>query len=417
MKAYKMILDKPNFCILPWIHAATHSDGSVILCCVAGNSRSLNLNNQTWNEIWNSSHFRDARTSMLQGQQFPACNSCWKEEAAGIRSHRQNENHYWGREIGVDALEHIVAATKPDGSIDSDIITVDFRLGNTCNLQCIMCRPQDSSKWLQNAKVLANELKTDAKWDWQYKSNIVIEHFDWYKNQDFWNSFYETCGNIRHIIFGGGEPLLIKEHRALIKELVSRGYSQNIEIRYHTNGTVLDDELINLWTQFKKVEVMISLDGYKDVNDFIRYPADWAVIEKNLSLYDQTPTMIDPKILCTVQALNIEWLPEFSDWLLSQNYKKISQRHHGGMYHHGILHWPQYYCTKVLPKHVKDRVSNKLQAYSIKHQGNVCTDRFAGLIDFMNSEDWSDKLNQTYEVTEKIQSLRNIKYNFWDAIK
>lgn len=412
-----MLANKPNFCILPWIHAATHSDGSVILCCVAGNNRDLNLNKKTWSEIWNSDHFKSARLHMLEGTQFPACNSCWKEEAAGIRSHRQNENVYWSREIGEDELQTLVNSTKSDGSIDSDIITVDFRLGNTCNLQCIMCRPQDSSKWLQNAKSLAKELETDARWDWKHKANIILENFDWYKNQEFWDSFYETCGNIRHIIFGGGEPLLIKEHKNLIQELVNRGFSQNIEIRYHTNGTVLDENIIDLWTKFKKVEVMISIDGHKDVNDFIRYPADWTVLEKNLKLYDDTPDMIDPKILCTVQALNIEWLPEFSDWLLAQNYKKISKKHHGGMYHHGILHWPQYYCTKVLPKHVKERISNKLYDYSVKYKGNVCTDRFIGLIDFMNSQDWSDKLDQTYEVTSKIEELRGIKFKFWSSIK
>jgi sulfatase maturation enzyme AslB (radical SAM superfamily) len=411
-----MLADKSNFCILPWIHAATHSDGSVILCCVAGNTRDLNLNTKTWAEIWNSEHFKSARLHMLEGKQFPACNSCWKEEATGIRSHRQNENVYWSREIGEDQLQKLVDATKVDGSIDTDIITVDFRLGNTCNLQCIMCRPQDSSKWLQNAKTLANELQTDAKWDWKYKANIVLENFNWYKNQEFWDSFYETCGNIRHIIFGGGEPLLIKEHKTLIQELVRRGFSENIEIRYHTNGTILDEDMIELWTKFKKVEVMISLDGHKDINDFVRYPADWSTIEKNLALYDNTPDMIDPKILCTVQALNIEWLPEFSDWLLSQNYKKISKKHHGGMYHHGILHWPQYYCVKVLPLHVKDRITKKLNDYSEKHRGNICTDRFKGLIEFMNSEDWSSKLNQTYEVTEKIQNIRNIKYKFWENI-
>lgn len=412
-----MLADKPNFCILPWIHAATHSDGSVILCCVSANVRDLNLNKKTWQEIWNSEHFKSARLHMLDGKQFHACGACWKEESAGIRSHRQNENVYWSREIGEDVLNQLVSATNQDGSINSDIITVDFRLGNTCNLQCIMCRPQDSSKWLQNAKTLANELKTDAKWDWKYKSNLVLENFDWYKNQEFWDSFYETCGNIRHIIFGGGEPLLIKEHKALIQELVKRGFSNNIEIRYHTNGTVLDEDMIELWTKFKKVEVMISIDGYKDINDFIRYPANWSVIEKNLKLYDDTPEMIDPKILCTVQALNIEWLPEFSDWLAAQNYKKISKKHHGGMYHHGILHWPQYYCTKVLPPHVKDRISRKLLDYSEKHKGNVCTDRFKGLIEFMNSEDWSSKLDQTYEVTEKIETMRSIKYKFWESIK
>jgi len=402
--------DSP-FCILPWIHAATYTDGSALLCCVAHNSRQLNLNRMSWDEIWNSEHFRNARLSMIDGKKFRACTNCYKEEDAGIRSHRENENNLWKRKLGEEYLDQLVSNTKSDGSIDTDIITVDFRLGNTCNLQCIMCRPQDSSKWLNHAKVMANELTTDAKYDWKVKADIAIDDFDWYKNTEFWESFYESCGNIRHIIFGGGEPLLIKEHMTLIQQLVARGYSKNIEIRYHTNGTILSEEMIELWSHFKLVEIMISIDGYNDINSFIRHPADWKTIEKNLQRYDNTPSNIDPKILCTVQALNIEWLPEFADWLISQNYKKISHKHHSGVFHPGILHWPQYYCTKVLSKSDKDRITEKLLAYADTHADNIAIQKFRNLIDFMNAEDWSHLLPQTFEVTQKIETMRGIKYS------
>ncbi len=405
-------MDKSKtFCILPWIHAATYTDGSVLLCCVAKNSGEINLNQINWQQAWNSDHFKQARLSMIQGKEYKACEHCYKEEAAGIRSHRQNENNLWYRELGSEYLDGLVNATHQDGYIDNDLITIDLRLGNTCNLQCVMCRPVDSSKWVKDAKILANDLKTDAKYDWKHKlENFAIENFDWYKDPDFWASFFESAKDIRHIILAGGEPLYIKEHKEILSQLVNRGLSKNIELRYHTNGTIYNQEVVNLWKEFRRVEVMISLDGYGDVNSYIRYPADWSLIERNLELYDSTPDMVDPKILCTVQALNIFWLPEFSDWLISKQFKKISKRHHKGLFHPGILHWPLYLNTKVFPKEIKDKISKKLLDYCDSHADNPQIQKFRHLVDFMKSEDMSSKYHEMLEYLEKLDQLHNTNY-------
>lgn len=400
-----------TFCILPWIHAATYTDGSVLLCCVAKNSGSINLNHQNWQQAWNSDHFKQARLAMLEGRAFNACDHCYKEEAAGIRSHRQNENNLWYRELGSQYLDNLVQATHADGHVDNDLITIDLRLGNTCNLQCVMCRPVDSSKWVRDANILARELKTDAKYDWKYKlENFAIDNFDWYKDPEFWNSFFESAKDIRHIILAGGEPLYIKEHKEILTQLVNRGFSKNIELRYHTNGTIYNQSIVDLWQEFRRVEVMISMDGYGEVNSYIRYPADWHLLEKNLELYDCTPDVVDPKILCTVQALNIYWLPEFADWLISKNFKKISRKHHNGLFHPGILHWPQYLSPKVFPQSVKGEITQKLLSYCQQHKDNRQIQKFIGLVDFMNSEDHSMKFVEMIEYLEKLDELHGTNY-------
>lgn len=403
----------PTFCILPWIHAATHTDGAAILCCVSKTSN-LNLNKHSWKDVWNSEHFKSARVSMLAGEQFRACESCWKEESAGIKSHRQYENAHWERELGNDHIEKLIEGTNEDGSVSHDLITVDFRLGNTCNLQCIMCRPTDSSKWVKHAKELADTAVTDLKYDWKYKmNNFSVEKFEWYKNQEFWDSFMESSGDIKHIIFGGGEPLLIKEHKQLIKDLVDKGHAKNIGIRYHTNGTIYDNELVALWAEFKVVEVMISIDGYNEINDYIRYPSKWDEIVEVLRLYDNTGDNIDAKVLCTVQAANIYYLPEFADWMLAQNFKKLGKRWHSGIFHDGILHFPQYLCTKVLPLETKERVTKKIIDYCDAHQDNRQIQKFRQLVEFMNSEDWSDKFTQTLEYIDKLDSMRSTDSKFF----
>jgi len=403
-----------TFCIMPWIHCATQTDGSVQLCCVAKPIEELNLNNLTWSEVWNSDEYKEVRLKMLADEPVEYCINCYKEESSGITSHRQNENTVWSNQwspVQIHELRKIVGDTKEDGGLDSGIVSVDFRLGNTCNLQCIMCRPHDSSKWVKDSKILGETLTSEAKWDWKHKSNIVIEQFEWYKNEEFWNSFYESAHNIRDLIFGGGEPLLIKQHKELIRHLVKIDHAKNVEIRYHTNGTLIDEELLELWTHFKKAHIMISLDGFKDLNSYIRYPANWEDIERNLQIYDNTTggdIIVD--INCTVQAVNVNYLPEFVEWLWSQQYKKIGVRT-GEPFHTATLHWPIYLCTKVLPIETKKQIADKLRSFMAQHPDNLSIQKWASIIDFMMSEDWSDKLDQTVDYLKTLDTMRSVRFD------
>ena len=403
-----------TFCILPWTHVATYTDGAAILCCISKSKGKLNLNDMSLDEVWNSNHFKQSRLDLLAGKEIPECEACWKVEKLGMLSHRQIENHIWNRKLGEEYINELVTSTNPDGSLDRRWITLDLRLGNTCNLQCVMCRPIDSSKWVKHAIILKQELKTGAKWDWKHKvDNYSTDNFEWYKNPEFLNDFYDSAADMKHIIFGGGEPLYIKEHKEILKRLVESGHSSHIELRYHTNGTIYDKEVVELWSKFKQVDVMISLDGHREINDYIRYPADWDTIERNLHLYDNTPDNITVKLLCTVQALNIYYLPEFAEWLLAQDYKKISRGNLDGTFHPGILHNPFYLCAKALPSHVKEKVKVKLSNFISKYPDNATIQRMSKLIDFMNSEDMSHMHEETMEYLNKIDQLRNTDSGFF----
>ena len=94
-----------TFCILPWIHAATYTDGSALLCCVAKSDKETNLNNMTMNEAWNSSMFKDARLKMLRGEEVNNCASCYAEEEVGMHSHRLVENYVWYKKLGKEYLD------------------------------------------------------------------------------------------------------------------------------------------------------------------------------------------------------------------------------------------------------------------------------------------------------------------------
>jgi len=406
------MIDKENFCIQPWIHLASWNDGNVPLCCIASPEVGLNLNQQTPSEVWNSEQFKSARLKFLAGEKIPQCNSCWKEEASGIKSHRIIENGLWQRKISTEYIEKLITSTNPDGSVDFKPLSLDLRLGNTCNLQCVMCRPRDSSKWLQDSKKLSTILVNhEAKGDWQYKANSITttDCFDWFERLETQNSLDEFIGDIRHIIFGGGEPLLIKDHERFITKLVESGASKNIELRYHTNGTILNEKFIELWNNFKEVEIMVSLDDWGTRNDYIRYPADWNVISKNLDRLDETGNNIVVSLLTTVHAMNIYYIPDFAQNIINRGWKKICKRNQGLM-SIGTTHWPKYMSTTVLPKQVKDKIIQHWESFTELNNNERWKNRIKSQIEYMNSVDESSKFAAFIDYINKLDSIRPIKF-------
>ena len=400
-----------TFCVLPWIHMATYTDGSALLCCVAQNSNELNLNNQTVSEIWNSEHFKDARRKMLAGEKVSACQHCYAEENAGVRSHRNNENNLWRTKLGDEYIDELVKKTESDGYLNADAITFDFRLGNTCNLQCVMCRPQDSSKWVKDANKLAETLETDAKWDWKHKAQIDVSKFEWYKRDKLWKDFEHMFPYIRHIIFAGGEPLLIKEHYNLLKKIVESGHAEHIELRYHTNGTIIPEGMIELWEEFKFVEVMASIDAWGEHNEYVRRPSKWQDIEKNLKVLDQVSDKIDTKILATIHALNIYNTPDFATKLLEMDFKKIGMLHHEGLFHPGTTHWPRYLCTQVLPYDIKQKIEDYWLSFEDLQHNKQWREQITNQIDFMWSEDHTDLYPQMIDYIKHIDKLHGTNFN------
>jgi organic radical activating enzyme len=275
-----------------------------------------------------------------------------------------------------------------------------------------MCRPQDSSKWLNDAKKLSQILETEAKWDWKHKSEIDTSQFEWYKKDKIWSDFEHLLPNIRHMIFAGGEPLLIKEHHSLIKKLVESGYSKNIELRYHTNGTIMEQDFIDLWKEFKQVELMISIDAWGEQNDYVRYPAKWDTILNNLSILDETPDNINIMMLASIHAMNIFDIPLLAKNSLDRGFKKINKKFHKGLFHPGTVHWPNYMCTKIFPKEIKEKIVerwNDFDQYLIDNP--QWSQKIKKQLDFMLSEDWSNLFPSFLEYINKLDKIRGTSYS------
>ena len=293
-----------TFCVLPWIHLATKTDGNVAPCCV-GEPLKENLNKTTFSKVWNSFSMRQLRQAMLEGRESTVCKRCYDEEKVGIASHRVRSNDYWKDYY---LFDQFIKQTDKKGFFSGKAIYLDFRLGNKCNLECTMCGPQETIRWESLSDKIYNHAQTLnlkkyikmrklaalSSYHWYQKFNlkkyiripgIFIKTAPsklWYEREKIEQDIYGQIPFLKRVTIAGGEPLLIKEHHKFLDECINQKEAHHISLHYHTNGTVLGPELFDKWRHFESVIVFISLDDIGERNRYIRYPCSWRRIEKNL---------------------------------------------------------------------------------------------------------------------------------------
>lgn len=419
-----------TFCPLPWIHIATRPNGDVRLCCTSNASGAgivddkraglikkdgieMNLRDNTVREIWNSDFMKETRLDMLNDIIPASCTKCFEEENIGIVSKRQWETKVWEQRID---LSSIVSKTEADGTLPVDIPYFDLRLGNMCQLKCIMCSPHDSSSWIKDWKIqfpLYNNkiLKSDQGWNVRYD-------YTWYQKGSFLDTMKSQAHNIKELYFAGGEPLIIPEHRKILEFMVDSGNAKDCILRYNSNGIEITETILSLWNNFKQVKFNFSIDAYGDKNDYIRFPSQWNTIESNLRLLDDTPDNVIVNVACAVQILNVLYIDELAHWKMNSNFKKINQSPFGaGVIGLHLVYFPSYLNIRVLPMHLKLLVESKINKFCVtKHTEDFFSNsygmrRWLGIVKYMMAEDWSSKIPALTEYLTIADSQRNLDYS------
>lgn len=431
-----------TFCVLPWIHFATRPNGDMRLCCNANSSgagfdheiglvknetgRPANFGRETPMSAWNNEYMRSVRLSMLDGKIPASCQKCFDEEGKGVASKRIWETGTWV-EDGID-LQELVKQTEQDGTVPENLVYLDLRLGHTCNLKCVMCSPHDSSMWVQDHKKIYPLFKHESlKQQMSWKPELFNNY--WHENPDFWKEMYAQIPNLKQVYFAGGEPLLIKEHKKFLEEIIRQGYADKILVRYNTNGLLVDESIIDLWTKFKKVKVGFSIDAVGERNYYIRYPSDWSTIEKNLHRLDNTPDNIQISIATAIQILNIKHLPDFARWKIQQNFKKVNFENvtggiqaGGGIFNMHLLYIPTFLSIRCLPPEDKAEVRRRFNELANWLNENYRQDkdywkdnpygwkRWQAILNFMDAEDHSDQLPAFTEYIDHLDQYRGTDF-------
>lgn len=379
------------FCVLPWLHLHVMPDSSVIPCCVSPyNDHYGDVSRQSVEDIWNNEKFKKLRKQMLSGELPSGCKHCHDLEASGFSSMRTNLNHRFK-----DDIPTILKNTTHAGEyFEIKLKYIDIRFSNLCNFKCRGCSPTLSSAWYDDHQELYSYKSDKPK-----VSSIAAD------SPGFWKRFQELVMDAEEIYFGGGEPLITKEHFDLLRLLISKNKTA-VNLSYNTNLSTLtygNHNLIDLWEKFRSVTLGISLDDLGPRAEYFRNGTRWQVLDTNMKKLRDDYKGIRKYVNCTVNLTNIYYLPELYSYLTEE---KII---HPDAFNINMLLDPDELRVDVLPPEAKLKVKAKLTAFMAElHEKNLHKPiiDFKNIINHMMDKDNSHLFPTFVEHTKKLDSIR-----------
>lgn len=198
------------------------------------------------------------------------CNNCQQQELANQTSYRQLANITW-----------------PDET-KSYPLRVELFPSNICNLKCFMCDADYSTALAQERKVIGISQSGPREFD---ITNVCLNEL-------------EKITNLDSVSLIGGEFFLTKGNLDILDWVIQR----QAGLRIVTNATVILANHLDKLKQIKNLELQISVDGYQDSYEFMRYPATWASVSNNISRLITALPEADINFHYVVQALNVQHL-------------------------------------------------------------------------------------------------------------
>ncbi len=330
-------MSKDSFCILPHIHQMARQDGSISLCC---NAIDLGKQKDFPIQAWKSKYMEQVRKDLGSGNKISQCQLCWDSESKGFKSMRQDAN----AEYGVSAI-----------TLDTPKY-LDLRLSNLCNLKCRMCNPVYSSQ-------IAKEYTTMND-DW-YNEFVIGEEKDFKTKTlhevkpDMWEQFKTYIPGLEKIYFTGGEPTLVPQVKEYLQECINTGHAHHIKLVFTTNLTNINNDILEMCEQFSNVHWGTSIDGYGELNNYIRTNSNWNAVDKNLKLLMQSKFSVG--VHPTVSVYNILYITELLEYV-----EDLWDGRYMPYIFLNLLQTPDFLSFQYLPTNVKARASKKLERYLVQ---------------------------------------------------
>lgn len=259
-------------------------------------------------DVFQSEEFDKARENPT------GCWKCQMHEEQGGKSHRMLWNE---REVD-------------DGV--AKLTDLDIYMGNLCNLACVSCSSYNSSKWIAEEQKIFGVAQKD-------KQDDIDINLSW-----------ELVKDLKRIKLAGGEVTIMPHHVEFLKQLIAFDVAKNITLVYIVNNTTDPRQFKELFSHFKKVEFILSVDGIGEVSDYVRYHSKWSELDANIK---HTIDMgISVSVNCVTSVLNVYHLPELLDWW--NNRGEIFFR---------LLDYPEQLSIKVLQAQDRKIVVDKLAPY------------------------------------------------------
>lgn len=325
--------------------------------------------------------FQEIKQDVLQGRVNNQCHVCAHSEKFNSVSERMRDS--------VNVLDENFNFV-PD--VDSCRVTLKF--SNLCNLACRVCQPEFSS-------LLAEVMQTPA--EAHFVTDVTEDSTVWPTVQQYLKDVLDKYRFVE-LNLTGGESMIQPglDKFMLFLNSLGRDFSQSIILSATTNGTSINQHIIDAIPKFRKVSLNFSIDSVGDNYHYVRWPARFERIQRVLNqaveLQQQHPGKFDFNINLVIGINNVFYVDDIANYWRNWELENSLDPNFSMMY----LHWPEHMAVEVVPKRYRKELQARCQAAlqtvkTSQYPGwNSFRTFLLGVIDFCNSEVESENQWQEY---------------------
>lgn len=402
-----------SFCPSPWFHMRINNAGCYEYCrwTPIGNKTTTTSIVAISPEQFFQKNMSDIRASMIAGEKLPGCVDCYTMEKHNKVSGRQRQLLKIG--VTVDNFANTMLSSPWINQCSEENINLfpqdwQIDLGNYCNSACVFCSPDSSSR-------LAHEFK---------KLKIIDSSppRNWCDDPQLLTKFINTLKKspvLKYLHFIGGETLITPAFATILRELIKSNLHHDISIGFTTNLTVWDDNICELLTQFKEVNLGLSIECFDKLNDYVRWPSDIAsvttLVEKWLKFADKYQWPV--QFRTTPTWLTVGKLLSVYDYAWKHNVAVESCN---------FLENPEFLRISVLPKQHRDLIIAEMQQWLDTHrldQKQIINTRNLATLKVQVTQDLSSYVNylkneidESFRLPAAVQYLKLLESNRKNSI-
>jgi organic radical activating enzyme len=317
----------PSFCLAKWLQVTVHLGTGKTHSCHHPRAHQVGVYEVEHDPsaLHNSSvKMNIERQDMMNGVQTSSCDYCWRIENSqpdALSDRAMKSAAPW-------AYKHLDRVAKHGALTPIHPTYLEVSMGTTCNMRCLYCSPEFSSKWEEDVnrhggyKVGTQELYNPI---W-LKANDMLqiktengEQNAYEKAFDKW--FPDVVPHLHTLRLTGGEPLLNKSTWRVMDDLIQNP-RPDLEFAINTNLCVPDklvDQLIETLTaldgKVKTLTVFTSAEAVGKQQEFARDGMDWDRFTTNVNrIITQTKARIT--FMTTINVLSVPTFVDFVHWVL-----------------------------------------------------------------------------------------------------
>ena len=309
------------------------------------------------------------REQMQKGERPSGCEYCWKIEDIG----RDNISDRVYKTKIYSETDLAYAARIP-ASTDIDLQTLEIAFDRTCQLACSYCNPAFSSTWVKDIKQSGpyTGLVSDGRNHFTHihSSNQLYKYGEANPYVEAFFKWWETDlhKTLKELRITGGEPLMSADTWKLIDWFKENQGKSKTRLAINSNlGPNIDIDRLIESVDGLEIDLYTSNESVGAQAEYIRDGLDYDLWMKNMVKLIESKKFRGIHVMCTVNALCLDSLPEFLDQLVEL------KKQYGKDYPNftlNILRFPSFQSALVLPDDIRTQYKNNLSNWLDKHNGS-----------------------------------------------